>query len=174
MTLRVGDKQLKLMKVGPAHTRGDLLVHSPKDRIVYTGDIVFADAHPAIWAGPIGNWIDACDLILGWDVEMVVPGHGRITDKAGVRRLRDYLVFIRDETRKRYDAGLSEADAVAEIPLDAFRGWREPERIVINVSALYREFSGGTHVTPPEDLYRRIRAYTRAAKARCACGHDHD
>ena len=101
MTLQVGDKKVKLVEVGPAHTRGDVLVHVPKDRIVYTGDIAFIGGHPIVWAGPVGNWIKACDLILGWDVETVVPGHGPITDKNGIRRLRDYFAYIHGEARRR-------------------------------------------------------------------------
>ena len=159
MTLMVGTKEVRLLMVGPAHTRGDVLVHLPADRIVYTGDIVFSESHPAIWAGPVKTWIAACDTILGWDVDVVVPGHGPITDKAGVRRLREYFVYIDTETRKRFDAGLSEADAVGSLSLEAYKGWLDPERIVLNVSALYREYSGGRHKTPPEDLYTRLRAY---------------
>jgi glyoxylase-like metal-dependent hydrolase (beta-lactamase superfamily II) len=71
---------------------------------VYTGDILFIGGHPAVWAGPVSNWIAACDRILGWDVETIVPGHGPITDKAGVRRLRDYFVHVSTEARMRFDA----------------------------------------------------------------------
>ena len=166
MTFRVGTKEVHLVNVGPAHTRGDMLAYVPADRVVYTGDIVFADVHPAIWAGPIANWIAACDLMLGWDIETVVPGHGPLTDKNGVRQLREYFVYIAAETRRRFDAGMSEAEAAIDISLDAFRGWADPERIVINVSTLYAEFSGGRHRTKPEDLYTRLRRYTREAKAR--------
>ena len=45
--------------------------------------------------------------MLGLDVETVVPGHGPITDKRGVEAMRGYLVYVRDEARKRFDAGLS-------------------------------------------------------------------
>ncbi len=170
-TLTVGTRELRLRVLGPAHTRGDLIVYSPSDRVVYTGDLLFADAHPAIWAGPVGNWIAACDYIEGLDVDVIVPGHGALSDKTHVRAMRDYLVYVRDETRARYDAGLSEADCVAEISLENFRHWREAERIVLNVNALYHEFSGGTHKTDKDDLFRRLRAYTKA----CACcgGHHH-
>ena len=44
-----------------------------------------------MWAGPLANWIAACDLMLGMDVDVVVPGHGPVTDKAGVAAVRDYL-----------------------------------------------------------------------------------
>lgn len=148
MSLRIGDKCVELVNVGPAHTRGDVLVHVPADRAVFTGDIIFAGGHPVIWAGPVQNWIEACDLILGWDVETVVPGHGPVVGKEGVRELRNYLTGIRDETRKRFDAGLSWVDAAAEIVADFFDHWLDRERVYINVNRLYGEFAGDT--TPPD------------------------
>ena len=51
LTLKVGDKDVQLIEVGPAHTEGDTLVYVPKDRVVYTGDILFVDGTPIIWAG---------------------------------------------------------------------------------------------------------------------------
>ena len=74
--------------------------------------------------------------------EHVVPGHGAITDKAGVRELRDYLTTLRDAARARYDAGLSWIDAAEEIVADHFTHWIDRERVFINVNGLYREFSG--------------------------------
>ena len=140
LTLRVGSKALKLVNVGPAHTGGDTMVYVPEDRTVFTGDILFIESHPVIWDGPITNWITACDKILSWDVETIVPGHGPITDKAGVRRFRGYLVYIRDEARKRFDAGLDPEEAARDISLDPYSDWLDSERLVANVAALYREF----------------------------------
>ena len=55
-------------------------------------DILFVEGHPVLWAGPVDNWVAACDQILAWDVETVVPGHGPITDKTGVQAMKDYLL----------------------------------------------------------------------------------
>ncbi len=139
---RVGDKEIRLIEVGPAHTRGDAIVHVPADRVVFTGDILFIEGHPIIWAGPVENWIAACQRILDMDVEAIVPGHGPITDKQGVRRLREYLEFIAAEARQRFDAGLSVEAAARDIALDAYAAWSDAERIVANVAALYRQFRG--------------------------------
>src|ERR1019366_2959672 len=68
-----------------AHTRGDVLVHLPADKILYTGDLLFVGGHPVLWAGPIENWIKACDYILSLDVDVIVPGHGPIAEKPAVR-----------------------------------------------------------------------------------------
>ncbi len=142
LELKVGDKLVQLIEVGPAHTEGDVIVHVPSSRTVYTGDILFLTNTPVIWAGPAENWIKACDLIMSMDVEIVVPGHGPITDKSGVRRVRDYLTYVRDESRKRFDAGLSVEEAIRDIPLGEYGDWGAPERIVINVDYFYREFKG--------------------------------
>lgn len=138
--LKVGDKDVVLKVVGPAHTRGDLLVHVPKDRTVFTGDILFVEGHPVLWAGPVDNWVAACDQILAWDVETVVPGHGPITDKKGVQAMKDYLLYIKAEARRRYDCGMPVFQAARDIALDRFAGWGDAERMVVNVASLYREF----------------------------------
>ena len=140
LQLKVGDKDVLLKNVGPAHTRGDVLVHVPKDRTVFTGDILFVKGHPVLWAGPVDNWVAACDRILAWDVETVVPGHGPVTDKTGVQAMKDYLLYIKTEARKRFDAGMPIAAAARDIALDRFADWGDPERIVVNVASLYREF----------------------------------
>jgi cyclase len=142
LSLKVGDKPVELIEVGPAHTRGDVLVHLPADKKVFTGDILFIDGTPIMWAGPVGNWIAACDRILAMDVDVIVPGHGPITDKAGVRRVQDYLSFCDREARKRYDAGLSVRDAAHDIALGDFASWGDAERIAVNVDTLYRQYRG--------------------------------
>jgi cyclase len=168
LALRVGAQEVRLIEVGPAHTRGDVIVHVPRARTVFTGDILFVGGHPVIWAGPIGNWIRACDRILDLDVETVVPGHGPITDKAGVRAMRRYLEYLRDEARKRYDAGLGYEEAARDIALDSFAQWTDPERMVVNVHALYREFAGER--TPPDvmALFAAMGRYHAERKARAA------
>jgi glyoxylase-like metal-dependent hydrolase (beta-lactamase superfamily II) len=142
LNLRVGDKTVELIEVGPAHTEGDTLVYVPENKTVYTGDVVFLDNTPVIWAGPVENWLAAIDRILAMDVEIVVPGHGPITDKKGVIPVRDYLVYVRDEARKRYDAGMSVEEAVQDIALGDYSTWGGAERIIINVDYFYRQFSG--------------------------------
>ena len=142
LTRKVGDKEVRIMHVGPAHTPGDALVHVPADRTVYTGDILFIEGHPIMWEGPVGNWIEACERIMAMDVETVVPGHGPITDKKGVKAVQDYLTYVRDEARKRYDSGMDAFEAALDIDMSDYDSWGDGERIVVNVTTLYNEFNG--------------------------------
>lgn len=141
--LTVGDKRLELHELGPAHTAGDVVVWLPEEKTCFTGDLVFHGGHPVIWAGPIGNWIRACELMMSWDVETIVPGHGAIGGKSIVKGLHEYFVHVRDETAKRYEAGMDWKDAAWDIALDGFDSWLDRERIVVNVATVYKELSGG-------------------------------
>ena len=150
---QVGAKTIELIEVGPAHTGGDALAHVPADKTIFTGDILFIDGHPILWAGPARNWIQACELIEELDVETIVPGHGPVTDKQGVARVRHYLDYIRDEAKKRFDAGLEAFEAARSIALDDFAGWGDAERIAVNVATLYREFGAKDTPSDPATLF---------------------
>ncbi len=141
LELQVGAKTVHLKQVGPAHTAGDILAYVPADKLIYTGDILFIEGHPILWAGPVQNWIEACDYMLALDLETVVPGHGPITAKNGVQAMRDYLVYIRDEAKKRFDAGMPVFEAALDISLVDYDSWGDAERIVVNVATLYKEFA---------------------------------
>ncbi len=140
----VAGTTVELLEVGPAHTAGDCIAHVPAaggtGGTVFTGDICFIEGTPIMWAGPIGNWIDACDLIVD-DLrpEVVVPGHGPVTDVAGVTRMRDYLVFVDEQARARHADGMPLAEAVRDIALGEFAGWIDRERLAVNVDSVYRE-----------------------------------
>ncbi len=148
LSVTIGDKKVDLIEVGPAHTAGDVLIHVPGDKTIFTGDILFIEGTPIMWAGPVANWIAACDKIIDLKPETIVPGHGPLTDIHGVRRVQDYLRYIDQEARKRYDAGLSARDAAHDIHLGDFSSWGDSERIAVNVSTLYREYKSDT--SPPD------------------------
>lgn len=154
---RVGDKAIVLKQFGPCHTTGDILVYVPDEQLIFTGDILFIESHPILWAGPVANWIAACDHILELPLDMVVPGHGPLTDKHGVRAVRDYLVYVREEAKTRFDAGLSVYDAAMDISLTDFDSWGDAERIVVNVATLYREFGSTEQPADPFALMAKIR-----------------
>lgn len=139
-TVDVAGTAVELLEVGPAHTAGDCIAHVPGASTVFTGDICFIEGTPIMWAGPIANWIAACDLIVD-DLrpEVVVPGHGPVTDVDGVRRMREYLVFVDEQARARHAAGMSLDEAVHDIALGEFAGWIDRERLAVNVDSVYRE-----------------------------------
>lgn len=154
LDVTVGDKAVHLRQVGPAHTAGDVLVHVPADRCVFTGDILFIEGHPILWAGPVRNWVEACESIEAMDIDTVVPGHGPITDKRGVAAMAGYLRYIDSEARKRFDAGMTPLDAALDIDFSDYDSWGDGERIVVNVSTLFKEYAGDSSPNDVTELFR--------------------
>ncbi|MGW3231392.1 MBL fold metallo-hydrolase [Kitasatospora sp. NPDC001095] len=147
LEVAVGRRTVRLIEVGPAHTRGDVLVHVPDAGVLFAGDILFIGGHPVIHSGPVERWIAACDLILGLDVETIAPGHGPVVGKSEVRTFRSYLERVRDHAGRAHAAGVPVLQAAREMDLDGFADWDDRERLLLNIGAVYRELNGdGTPV----------------------------
>lgn len=149
-SLRLSGREVRLIEVGPAHTQGDLMVHLPDVGILFAADILFLGSTPVMWAGPVENWLSALDLILELDVDTIVPGHGPLTDKEGVKLVIAYWELAATEARKRFASGIPPVEAACGIVSSpAFRespfaDWDSPERMMTNVHVLYRHFRGNT------------------------------
>lgn len=151
LTINVGTRELDLVNVGPAHTGGDVLVHDMATKTVYSGDILFIEGTPICWAGPISNCIAACQTILDMKPDLIIPGHGPITDQRGVQAVIDYLTYISTEARQLWDQGVRDVlTAAQEIALGDFDSWGDAERIAINVSTLFRDFEADETGTRPD------------------------
>jgi cyclase len=157
--LDVGGREVRLLQVGPAHTLGDVLVHVPDARVVYTGDILFVGAAPLVWTGPISRCLAAIDRILDLDVSVIVPGHGPLTGKDGARVVRDYLVYVQAEATRRFEAGLSVEEAIESIDLSGFAQMTEHERIAANVLNVYEELDPGRPRADRLEQFGRMAAY---------------
>jgi glyoxylase-like metal-dependent hydrolase (beta-lactamase superfamily II) len=154
--LTVGDRKINLIELGPAHTNGDAIAYVPDADAVFTGDILFIEGTPLMWAGPISNWIAACDKIVELRPTTIVPGHGPVTDASGVKDVQRYLTYIKDEARQRFDAGMDDETAADDIDLADFRDWGDPERIAANVANLYREFDPNLPPISPPELFLKM------------------
>jgi 2-keto-4-pentenoate hydratase/2-oxohepta-3-ene-1,7-dioic acid hydratase in catechol pathway/glyoxylase-like metal-dependent hydrolase (beta-lactamase superfamily II) len=135
----VGGRPVDLVNLGPAHTAADTVVHIPDAGVLFAGDLLFIGCTPIVWAGPIVNWIAACDAMIALDAPTVVPGHGPITDPDGIRVVRGYLVHVAEQAETAYRQGLSFAEAADTIDLASYADWLDAERVVVNVYQRYRE-----------------------------------
>jgi cyclase len=142
LVLHVGARELRLLEVGPAHTRGDTLVYAPAERVLFCGDILFAGSHPITWAGPVSNWMAACELIIGMGPEVIVPGHGPISSPQAVRELKAYFEYLYEQARLRHADGMTALEAAQAISLERWADWGEPERLAVTVANIYGELDG--------------------------------
>lgn len=144
LSIDVGGRRVDLLDLGPAHTAADSVVHVPDAGVLFGGDLLFIGCTPIVWAGPIANWIAACDAMIALDAPTVVPGHGPVTDPDGIRAVRGYFVHICEQAEASYRKGLSFAEAVNAVDLGEYATWLDSERVVVNVYQRYRELDPDT------------------------------
>lgn len=143
LELEAGGKRLRLLHFGTGHTRGDVLVHLPEERVLFLGDVGFFGVTPMAMDGHVGNWIEVCDRIIREvDADTLIAGHGPVGAKDDLRQFRGYLHLVHEASRTAFDAGQTVAEAVASIDLVQNAEWGEPERLAINVNRCYQEFRG--------------------------------
>jgi 2-keto-4-pentenoate hydratase/2-oxohepta-3-ene-1,7-dioic acid hydratase in catechol pathway/glyoxylase-like metal-dependent hydrolase (beta-lactamase superfamily II) len=144
LTVEVGGRRIDLLNLGPAHTAADSVVHVPDAGVLFGGDLLFVGCTPIVWAGPIANWVAACDAMIALDAPIVVPGHGPVTDPDGIRAVRGYLAHVAEQAEAAYRKGLSWAEAADTIELGEYATWLDAERVVVNVYQRYRELDPDT------------------------------
>jgi len=137
VTLDVGGRTVDVIEVGPAHTRGDVIVHAPDPGVVFAGDILFIGVAPMMWAGPVTNWIAAIDRVCALGPELIVPGHGPVTDSAGARKAQGYLETLAQEAEVRLGRGMTVMEALDDIGVAPFADLLEPERMVNVADQIY-------------------------------------
>jgi 2-keto-4-pentenoate hydratase/2-oxohepta-3-ene-1,7-dioic acid hydratase in catechol pathway/glyoxylase-like metal-dependent hydrolase (beta-lactamase superfamily II) len=139
ISIDVGGRHVKVFDLGPAHTAADAVVHVPDAGVLFAGDLLFIGCTPIVWAGPIANWVAACDRMITLDAPTVVPGHGPVTDPDGIRAVRGYLVHVAGQAEAAYRQGLSLTEAADSIDLGEYADWLDAERVVVNIYQRYRE-----------------------------------
>ena len=166
LALRVGDRELHLIEVGPAHTRGDTMAWLADERVLFTGDILFNGAHPIAWAGPVSNWVAACEEIEALAPAAIVPGHGPLASLADVRELRAYFEYLYEQAGAAHRDGLDAMAAAERLSLDRWADWKERERLVVNIANIYAELSGAEPPDPLEAFQQmaELRAHLDAAQ----------
>jgi cyclase len=98
----------------PGHTDCSSVVHVPSDKVLFAGDLMFAETFP--WAGdPTADpdaWIETFKGILAMDIETFVPGHGPLCDKGEFEKQLAWFEAVRDEMKRLISEGASMDEAV--------------------------------------------------------------
>jgi cyclase len=140
VTVFVGDIEVRFLWAGTCHTWGDMMAYLPKQKILFAGDVAFFWVAPYANNSYISKWLNACDEIARWDVDIIVPGHGPIGGKRELAEMADYFRVLGAEARKRYDKKIPPGVAAAEIRLGKFDNWIGPERLIMDVVRWYEEW----------------------------------
>jgi glyoxylase-like metal-dependent hydrolase (beta-lactamase superfamily II) len=153
MELRVGERTVELIEVGPAHTGGDSVAWISDVKVCFAADVLFIGGTPIMWAGPVTGWLSALDQISKLGAETFVPGHGPVCGQSEVDVLREYFEWVQSEGVVQLERGVAPAKAARNLLLsDEFAslpwaGWDDAARLVVTLSTeRYRQRGGTDHL----------------------------
>lgn len=96
----LGGKEVRAIYYGRGHTDGDVAVYIPHDRAVHLGDLMAGTrgvTNPVMdyaSGASLKEWPATLDGVLKLDVDIVIPGHGSPTDKAGLTAHRNKIASV--------------------------------------------------------------------------------
>jgi cyclase len=114
--VHLGGKEVRAIYMGRGHTNGDAVIYFPALRVLHTGDLM-AGASPLIdynGGGSVVEWTKTLDNALKLDFDTVIPGHGAITNKAGLMTYRDNVAKLRTRVTGLVHEGKSQ-DEIAKV-----------------------------------------------------------
>jgi glyoxylase-like metal-dependent hydrolase (beta-lactamase superfamily II) len=141
--------EARVIHLPAAHTDGDAIIHFPNANVIHSGDVLFHDLFPFIDldnGGTVDGFIAGQEAILALadDDTQIIPGHGTLTNKAGLMEDLEVLKQGRQKVRDLLMDGMSEEQVLAANPLAEFnsRNWAfiTTERMT---QTLYRDLASG-------------------------------
>ncbi len=145
MTITLGGHEIRLIYPGASHTSGNTLVHFVDLKAVHMGDMLFYKRHPYIdWKAGSNteNWIASLERVSDWDVEVVIPGHGELTDKSGLAWKIGYLSDLRAEVGKAVKDGKSLEETKESVKMEKYAEMPWAYMLDAGVEAVYNELTG--------------------------------
>lgn len=120
LDVNLGGKEVRAIYMGRGHTNGDAVIYFPAIRVLHTGDLM-AGTSPLIdynGGGSLVEWPKTLDNALKLDFDTVIPGHGPITDKAGLKTYRDNVAKMRERVSALIREGKSQDDVAKFMTAD--------------------------------------------------------
>ena len=120
-TVHMNGEDIQLIPVTAAHTDGDTMVYFPTQDVLMMGDYFRTLGYPNIDranGGSLKGMIDGLQAAIDTAKPgtKVVPGHGTITDRAGIAAHRDMIIALRDRVAKLVQEGKTQEQVVAAKP----------------------------------------------------------
>lgn len=143
----LGDMEAHVLFLGRAHTGGDLMVHLPKQKILFMSEAYLNRVFPAMRSAYPSEWVKMLDRALAMDVDIYVPGHGFVEEaKASREELVEYqkaLKYVIGEVQRLHKMGLSVEEARKQANWGPYKEWYlSDSQDIVAIRKVYEEIEG--------------------------------
>ena len=126
-TLHLGGREIRLLFLGRAHTGGDLVVHLPKEKILFMSEAYLNRVFPAMRSAYPSEWVAMIEAAQALEVDIYVPGHGFVdSPEVLAEELETYrraVVQVIDEANRLHAAGFTLEQAIEQAGFGDLDTW---------------------------------------------------
>ncbi len=146
-SIDIGGTTVDVLNLGRAHTGGDIMVHLPKENMLFMSEVYLNRVFPAMRSAYPSEWVATIDKALAMHVKQYVPGHGFIEEPKASREelvtFRQTLIAVIAEVTRLHQLGLSVDDAIKQANWGEYRDWfLADQQAPIAVRKVYEELDG--------------------------------
>lgn len=154
LTVFLGRREVRIAHLGAGHTKGDTIAWLPKERVLFSGDLVEEGATPYCGDAQLADWPATLDRLAALKPKALVPGRGAAltTPRASLKAIEQTKTFVREllaHARKgvRAKRSLKQVfDATHKAMAPKYGGWVIFEHCMpFCVSRAYDEAKGLAH-----------------------------
>ena len=120
--INISDKTIKIIPTKlTAHTKDDLIVYLPDEKVIFTGDIIMNKRVTSNRDGSVIGTLKAIDLINSYDWNTLIAGHGTITDKKATDFTTKYFTLLKTRVLEAIEAGITADEISKVVTMDDFK-----------------------------------------------------
>jgi len=113
--IKLGDREVTLFLSGDSHSPGDILMWLSDEKVLVTGDVIYSDRMPSTYDSNLPQWIKLLGELEAMQPNVVVPGHGVVTDVEGVTRLKNLFQMFWSAAEEGYEADKSAYEMTSDV-----------------------------------------------------------
>jgi len=142
MQMYFGGRELDLKYFGKAHTSGDIYIHLPNEKIVFTGDVAQDGGVPYLGDCYPVDWPETDNKLAALPIERFVSGHGPIGNHQALQGARDFIHNLVNSVKSAIADGQNATQASESVInqlTPQYGNWRSFDRIGENLPSVYEK-----------------------------------
>ena len=142
MQMYFGGRELDLKYFGKAHTSGDIYIHLPKEKIVFTGDVAQDGGVPYLGDCYPVDWPETDNKLAALPIERFVSGHGPIGNHQALQGARDFIHNLGNSVKSAIADGQNATQASESVInqlTPQYGSWRSFDRIGEHLPSVYEK-----------------------------------
>ena len=125
LSLNVGGKMFEVRQLEPvAHTKGDLIIFMPHNKVLFVGDLVFNGRLTSMRDGSILGSLKTLEQIDKYKAKVIISGHGYNIETNATQQFKSYLLEMKIEVLKAQDEDIGMEEITKKVSMPEYKNMK--------------------------------------------------